>query len=80
MHHKVLKLYLSTSTNHQFFEEDLEECCFRIAERCFQSDEPPVRERRFIVKGLGDIERPINIAKKVNLADFFPSVQVVIIR
>lgn len=40
----------------------------RIAERCFQSDEPPVRERRFIVKGLGDIERPINIAKKADVA------------
>ena len=38
---------------------------FRIAERCFQSDEPPVRERRFIVKGLGDTERPVNIVKKV---------------
>ncbi|XP_063685054.1 uncharacterized protein LOC134819188 isoform X3 [Bolinopsis microptera] len=40
----------------------------RIAERCFQSDEPPVRERRFIVKGLGDTERPINIAKKADVA------------
>ncbi|KAL5267507.1 hypothetical protein ACHWQZ_G004516 [Mnemiopsis leidyi] len=40
----------------------------RIAEKCFQSDEPPIRERRFIVKGLGDTELPINIAKKADVA------------
>ena len=55
----------------------LMKCCFRIAEKCFQSDEPPIRERRFIVKGLGDTERPINITKKVshffklNLVSYF---------
>ena len=34
---------------------------FRIAEKCFQSDVPPVRERRIVAKGLKNAERDISI-------------------